>query len=54
MSYYESAEGQTITRERAIQVINQHHCGEYLKDFFAEVGDRDTYKATDVLDWLNY
>ena len=54
MTYYESAQGKTITRKRAIQLINQHYCGEYLKGFFAEVGDRATYKATDVLDWLNY
>ena len=52
MSYYESAKGQTITRKRAIHEIERHGCNP--QEFLSEVGDRDTYKATDVLHWLGY
>lgn len=54
MTYSESAKGQTITRDRAIEEIRQHNLISELDIFFKEVGDGDFYLATDVLNWLGY
>ena len=51
--YYNSAEGLTITRERACQELKAHGLVD-LKEFFDELGDKETYLAQDVLDWLGY
>jgi hypothetical protein len=51
--YYNSAEGLTITRERACQELKAHGLVD-LKEFFDELGDKETYSAQDVLDWLGY
>jgi hypothetical protein len=54
MSYFESAKGQTITHDRAIQEIKKHGSLADLADFYKECGKRETYKAEDVLIWLGY
>ena len=53
MDYYESAEGLTITRERALLELARHHC-EDIEQFFDDLGDKEEYQAQDVLDWLGY
>lgn len=56
MTYYESAEGTTITRKRALQELDKHgifHPVD-LADFDACLGIRETYTAHEVLHWLGY
>ena len=53
MDYYESAEGLTITRERALLELEMHHC-EDIEQFFDDLGDKEEYQAQEVLDWLGY
>lgn len=52
MSYYESAEGETISRKRAQKEVSAHQAD--WSEFIAECGDRDTYDAQEVLRWLGY
>jgi len=54
--YYKSAEGVIISKERAIKELSKHGSDDELSmaQFFAELGEEDTYNATDVLDWLGY
>jgi hypothetical protein len=52
MTYYESAEGETIGRERAIRECHKHSTNP--AEMLAELGDHDTYDAQAVLDWLGY
>ena len=64
--YYDSAEGLTISRERAIQELIEHGCipqegGDYANtengdfaEFFNEMGDHAEYDAQAVLQWLGY
>jgi len=56
MTYYESAEGVTITRKRAMQELQKHGVFHQidLDDFDATVGIRETYTAHEVLQWLGY
>lgn len=51
--YYESAEGETISKQRAFQELENHGIEDY-EEFLNEVGDKLEYLATDVLDWLGY
>jgi len=51
--YYDSAEGIMISRERTCQELKAHGLID-LKEFFDELGDKETYLAQDVLDWLGY
>ena len=56
MTYYESAEGITITRARALQELRKHgveHPSD-IAEFDAEVGIKSTYRAHEVLHWLGY
>lgn len=39
MTYYESAEGEVVTRERAIQELRAHSITDSA-EFFAGMGDR--------------
>jgi hypothetical protein len=52
MGYFESAEGQVITKARAIREIEKH--GAYVQEFLAECGEHDEYQAQSVLTWLGY
>lgn len=56
-TYYESAEDVQISRKRALKEIGAH--GHYLctmdaAQFFEECGDRESYDAQEVLNWLGY
>lgn len=53
MTYYESAEGTVITRQRAITELARHAIDD-PSEFFAECGDNEYYDAQDVLNWLGY
>ena len=52
MDYYESAEGYTISKERAKQEITKH--GSSWLEFIADMGDDVNYDAQAVLAWLGY
>lgn len=51
--YYDSAEDVTISRERVCQELKAHGLVD-LSEFFEEVGEKSSYLAQDVLDWLGY
>lgn len=53
MTYYESAEGETMTRARAYQELDDHGVID-REEFIEEMGRHDTYDAQEVLDWLGY
>jgi hypothetical protein len=52
MSYFESAEGLTINKARAVREVLKHGCD--VSDFFADMGTQDEYSAQAVLLWLGY
>lgn len=55
MTYLESANGIIITKRRALQELKAHGADEELiEQFFQELGDKEEYKATDVLLFLGY
>jgi hypothetical protein len=57
MTYYESAEGVTITRERAFQELEAHgHPLDFrgLREFFRECGNAPRYNAQRVLAFLGH
>lgn len=52
MTYSESAQGETITKARALQEYRTHGiCESELTD---DLGDHVTYQASDVLEALGY
>jgi hypothetical protein len=63
-SYYQSAAGVTISRDRALRELEDHgfdHTpegrrvqSEMVEQFDQEVGQREEYDAQDVLDFLGY
>jgi hypothetical protein len=55
MTYYESAADIRISRARAQFELLEHGTGDSpWIEFLADVGDRDTCDAQEVLDWLGY
>lgn len=56
MSYYQSAQGQTISLARAILELQRHGMSGWqdAKQFYADLGLRDWYTAQEVLAWLGY
>ena len=57
MTYYESAKGIMITRERAFAELQAHgHPLDFrgLREFFRECGNEPRYKAQTVLAFLGY
>lgn len=52
MTYYESAEGVTISKDRAIRELLKH--GADVGEFLTDMGDLQTYDAQAVLAWLGY
>lgn len=54
MTYFESAEDTTITRERAYQELGKHGVSGEWEMFLSDMGDREEYEAQDVLIWLGY
>lgn len=53
MSYYESAEGMTITQRRALKELRDHGIEDFT-EFYEDLGDHDNYEAQAVLAWLGY
>jgi len=51
MSYDEAREA-TVTRAEALAEVKRHGCS--VEEFLSEMGDRDEYSGSDVLDWLGY
>ena len=55
MTYYESVETVTFTRERALIELQNHGIPESeYPVFFSDMGDKSYYKAQAVLEWLMY
>lgn len=55
MTYYESAEGETVTRLGALKLLDIHNIPESeRKTFDMELGEKDNYDAQEVLRWLGY
>ena len=56
MTYYESAEGITITHKRALEELKDHGMLNEgaLEEFYEDLGKRDQYEAQEVLQWLGY
>lgn len=57
MSYYESAEGELITRKRAYKELRDHGCSEEDYNLFYEEvlpNPEGLYDAQAVLRWLGY
>jgi hypothetical protein len=64
LTYLESAEGETITKARALQELERHgfdttphgrtRQAQMVEEFLADLGDHDTYDAQAVLTWLGY
>ena len=52
MDYYESAEGMTISKERAKKEIKKH--GSSWSEFLLDNPEKDEYDAQEVLAWLGY
>jgi hypothetical protein len=52
-SYYDSAEGLTITKARALHELRKHGIVD-TSEFLSDMGDHETYDAQAVLDWLGY
>ena len=53
MTYYETANGITITHKRAIKELREHGVTE-TAEFYADLGHHKTYEAQAVLAWLGY
>ena len=53
MTYYESSRGITISKDRAIKELEDHYIDD-IDSFFNEMGDNETYVASEVLEWLGY
>lgn len=54
MTYFESAEGVMVTRDRALKEIADHGLSDEIGTFIKDMGDRQQYAARDVLQWLGY
>lgn len=52
MTYFESAEGITISRARALLEVRRHGASE--TEFIQDMGDTASYDAQAVLMWLGY
>jgi len=52
MDYYESAKSITISKKRAIDEVVEH--GVSVPEFLKDLGELESYLATDVLIWLGY
>lgn len=54
MTYFESAKGVMITRDRAFKELIDHGMKDEIDTFIKDMGDRQQYAARDVLQWLGY
>ena len=53
MTYFDSAEGITITHKRAIKELRDHGVTD-ITEFYEDLGHHETYQAQAVLAWLGY
>ena len=55
MTYFESAEGETVSKGRALQELCRH-CGPETdcEELFSDMGVKEQYDAQEVLLWLGY
>lgn len=53
MSYYDSAEGETISLARVMQELATHGVID-TQEFFDALGNCEVYDAQAVLNWLGY
>ncbi len=51
MNYIEAIDA-IVTRKEAIEEIEKH--GIDPKEFFQEIGEKEEYIGSDVLNWLGY
>jgi len=54
MTYLESAEGMTITKDRAYKEFKDHGVTCDWIEFVTWKGEKKEYLAEDVLGWLGY
>ena len=54
MTYFDSAEGEMITKDRALQELARHGVASEEPQFLTDMGDHPTYEAQAVLAWLGY
>lgn len=54
MTYYESADGIKITKDRAYLELKKHGVECEWELFLSDMGDKEEYEAQDVLGWLGY
>ena len=54
MTYYESAKGISITKARAYKEFETHGAECDWAEFVKDMGDKEAYKAQEVLQWLGY
>jgi hypothetical protein len=56
MTYYDSAEGETLTKAQAwVEIVRKHNLDEQeFELFLQDCGDKKTYDAQIVLAWLGY
>ena len=48
----DTARAMTVSRKTAVREVEDHQLNP--ADFFADVGDKDWYEGSEVLDWLGY
>ncbi|HFY8089107.1 TPA: hypothetical protein ACIIKC_004845 [Salmonella enterica subsp. enterica serovar Typhimurium] len=49
MTYFESAEGETVSKERALQELSRHCVPETdFEEFFSDMGVKEQYDAQEV------
>lgn len=51
MNYWEALIA-TVSKAEAKQEIERHACD--FDEFLQEVGDREEYEGSEILDWLGY
>jgi hypothetical protein len=56
MTYYESAKGLHISKQRALLELKKHGIESQfdIDEFFEDLGDKERYSAQAVLRWLGY
>jgi hypothetical protein len=55
-TYYDSAYAMDISQDRALQELANHGVttNEGIVEFYEDMGDKESYPAQKVLEWLGY
>jgi hypothetical protein len=55
-TYYDSAYAVDISQDRALQELANHGVttNEGIVEFYEDMGDKESYSAQKVLEWLGY